>query len=887
MLDPKYFPILGQMSRHPRYVNQRKMDPHIKCCVDENGIEIPPEWGLPAPNPQAAYKSIAKYAKNVPWMSEKQVDAMNLAWEFTERQFGPYMRNSRVLTYEEAKTHFDMSTSCGAPFNVHHSKKKDLFAEDEEIDQWLEEDWETLADDPKWTCLFTNSLKEEIRAKEKIEKNSIRTFLSAGIDAVAHGTRLFVDMNQKMNDSHLQTASAVGMSPYNGNWDRMMRKLLAFERGFALDESEYDSSLREYMMWGCALFRWNQLRKEDQTDRNLNRLLTYYRNLIYSVIIGPDGVLFLKLGGNPSGSVNTINDNTLILFTLMSYAWIMNAEPGYNTYEEFEQNTAKALVGDDNTWSVAEEVIHFYNARNVAKTWTAIGVTTTTDSWEPRPVLDLDFLSAHSVMLGGKIVPKYNRVKLMNSLLYAPRAHHTPATTLERTAAMLAVGWTDLPFRDFCRDLIDWLIEHYDKVMAEDPHWISAKCQVLPDSRYYALFTGRKSLALRPQSLSGELVKLTQPDKKEMSNSNKKGNQKKKPTPRRRNGQKPTKRAQTKNSRPRRQRRNVQLTAKGNPRTGMRSRKTCTVVEDEYLGSVNGSVGFVNTVYPINPGQAKTFPWLSLQAKQWEKYHFNHLEFYYKRTVSEYADNGKTGKVIFSVDFDASDAAPGTKQQMEDTDPHVDAMPSENFRMPLRSNQLHSLCKELYVRPGGLPGSSDIKTYDAGNLNVATQGCFDASEVGELRVRYSVTFSVPVLENQLGIPTNNSVTYGFSYTRDLVSTVEQDLTPQTFNANGLQAIVSGNGLVLPAGKYLVSAIAQFNGAVNTVITNANLVVQKNGTPAYVGANFNSTAGVNDVQVVGPSFMYLSDGDDVLTFEAKATFSVSTATCTATYYIQAI
>ena len=114
--------------------------------------------------------------------------------------------------------------------------------------------------------------------------------------------------------------------------------------------------------------------------------------------------------------------------------------------------------------------------------------------------------------------------------------------------------------------------------------------------------------------------------------------------------------------------------------------------------------------------------------------------------------------MIFSVDFDASDAAPTTKQQMEDTVPHADSMPCENLRLRLPKAQMHgsnSLAK--YVRTGGLPGNADIKTYDVGNLNVATQGVPANVEIGELRVRYSITFSVPVLESTTAIPANNSV----------------------------------------------------------------------------------------------------------------------------------
>jgi len=487
------------------------MDPQLKCFLDEQNYEIPPEWGLPLPNAEAAYISLAKYAKPIKWMSADDVVCMNRAWRWTARQFGLYMSNSEVISYASAKTHFDMQTSSGAPFNQHFKLKGELFDGDPDIDAWLEEDWERMAKDPLWTCLFTNSLKEEIRTKEKMEANSIRTFLSGGVDAVAHGTRLFVDMNEKMYASHLQSASAVGMSPYKGNWDKLYQKLKAFAKGYALDESQYDSSLRAYMMWGCAQFRWQMLCERDRTEENLARLRTYYRNLVNTMVISPEGVLLMKKGGNPSGSVNTITDNTLILYTLMAYAWIKTAKKEMNSYESFELHTAKALVGDDNTWSVSDEAHEFYNAMTVIEVWKTLGVTTTTDSMEPRHPKELDFLSAHTLFLQGMAVPVYDRTKLMTSLLYAPEKRITPSVTFERCAGMLSIGWVDVQFRQFCREVISWLLEKYDEVLFEDPRWIMAKCQVKTDDEYCRLFTGRTML--RPQSLSGARVKLIQPDK--------------------------------------------------------------------------------------------------------------------------------------------------------------------------------------------------------------------------------------------------------------------------------------------------------------------------------------------------------------------------------------
>jgi hypothetical protein len=510
-LPEDYFLPVFSVKRYTRYVNKRSKDIYAKLFIDEKRIEEPPEWGLPHPNPTAAYMSLSKYKKDFLNMTEDEVSDYNLAWEWTEKAYFPYMGNSRIISCEEAIRDLDMQTSCGYPFNLFYKSKAELFEKDLDFPTFLQHDWDIEMLQPNYFFLWINSLKEEIRPEEKTKLNKIRTFTSSALDGTVQGKRLFDDMNKKMNDSHLKTASAIGMSPYEGNWDKLYRKLAVFENGFALDESEYDSSLRSFMMWGCARLRWHMLRDEDRTPENLIRFKNYYRNLVNSLIITPEGVVVMKQGGNPSGSVNTINDNTLILDTLMAYAWIRccRKKDIPIDYGEFHLNTARALVGDDNTWTVSNYALPFYNAKSVIAIWGTLGITTTTDTDEPRHPRDLDFLSAKSLNYFGIMIPIYNREKLLTSLLYSNTGKQSPAFTLLRAGAMMQVGWSDVQFRRFCRELIAWLFENYDEVLKEDKDWIQAKTCIHSDPFLERLFCGE---ILYPQSV-GSAVKTIEPDK--------------------------------------------------------------------------------------------------------------------------------------------------------------------------------------------------------------------------------------------------------------------------------------------------------------------------------------------------------------------------------------
>jgi hypothetical protein len=210
-LPESEFVIIANIKRFPRYRNKRELDPMIKMFMDSEGYEPSADWKLPVPNEGASFKSLAKYDKPIPEFTDSMVRDMNEAWAWTERHFSLYMGNSEVLTLEQALSRLDMSTSSGVPFNILYAKKKELFEKDPEIVSWLEEDWNSL--DENWSCLWMNSLKEEIRPTIKADANRLRTFTAGALDATVHGTRLFANMNEKMYAAHLRTASAVGMSP--------------------------------------------------------------------------------------------------------------------------------------------------------------------------------------------------------------------------------------------------------------------------------------------------------------------------------------------------------------------------------------------------------------------------------------------------------------------------------------------------------------------------------------------------------------------------------------------------------------------------------------------------------------------------------------------------
>jgi hypothetical protein len=265
-------------------------------------------------------------------------------------------------------------------------------------------------------------------------------------------------------------------------------------------------------------------------------------------------------------------------------------------------------------------------------------------------------------------------------------------------------------------------------------------------------------------------------------------------------------------------------------------------INDEYIAEVYSSQAFVCESYAVNPGQIGIFPWLYKLASLYEKYHFDMLEFYYKPEVSAYNNNGQAGKVMLAFDFDSSDNPPATKQQVEDTYPHADAMPYETVVLRLDPRELANFVKMHYVRTGILPGGSDIKTYDIGLLNVCTIGNTTTGAIlGELRVRYRCVLDVPVLNNIVTIPKNYSIS---AYTTD-----EGSQAPYEY----LSAAVAN--IEYPVMEFANSAVYSMSPGVFGVTQPCNLLVSVIAA-CYADSNdltgFSLTITKNTVPVILPT-----------------------------------
>jgi hypothetical protein len=181
----------------------------------------------------------------------------------------------------------------------------------------------------------------------------------------------------------------------------------------------------------------------------------------------------------------------------------------------------------------------------------------------------------------------------------------------------------------------------------------------------------------------------------------------------------------------------------------------------EFIGTVNASSiagTFDNTSYPLNPGMAQTFPWLSQIAQGFEQWRPNGMVVLFKSLSSTYAATQSLGHVILATDYDPYDSPYGSSIEMENSQFAVASKTSDCLAHPVECAMDERATRVLFTRTND--AVRDLMFTDLGNLQVATEGCLANQLVGQLWITYDISFFKPQLNS--GFPLIDSYQDWFS-----------------------------------------------------------------------------------------------------------------------------
>jgi len=219
----------------------------------------------------------------------------------------------------------------------------------------------------------------------------------------------------------------------------------------------------------------------------------------------------------------------------------------------------------------------------------------------------------------------------------------------------------------------------------------------------------------------------------------------------------------------------------------------------ELIGNIIGdSVYTIKGAYALNPGQFGSFPWLAGQAAGWEKYRFNSLKFH----LLTRCGTSVPGSLMMFPDYDAADTAPGSEFLASSYSGFIEGAPWKDLSCSLDPQMMGGI---KFIRTGALPASTDIKTYDCGNMFIAvTDGT--AVNWSKSYVEYDVTLfnptNSPVGPAEVGTLFGNTScdsTHPFGLEQDIVTT--GDLIIAVDSANNLKIFANN---CTPSVEYAVT-----------------------------------------------------------------------------------
>jgi hypothetical protein len=173
------------------------------------------------------------------------------------------------------------------------------------------------------------------------------------------------------------------------------------------------------------------------------------------------------------------------------------------------------------------------------------------------------------------------------------------------------------------------------------------------------------------------------------------------------------------------------------------------VCHREYIGDIAGLAAFTNRSFPLNPGIAQTFPWLSTVAQNYQQYRFHGLIFEFRPLITDFVTSGAPGVVIMATNYNSDEVAYSTKQEMENSEYAVSVKPTLNLMHGIECAVEQTVLSKLYVRTGANPANLDLKFTDLGKFQFASQSN-PVQNLGELWVSYCVEFFKPKLPNDVG-----------------------------------------------------------------------------------------------------------------------------------------
>lgn len=296
--------------------------------------------------------------------------------------------------------------------------------------------------------IWTISGKAEMLPVSKLREEKIRTFAIGPVEFYYYQAMLFSHMNEQIKsvEERVHLRPSVWFRGHN----RIARYLERFKNKIAGDVTGWDRDIAAQLFKEVYDFR---VRLFEETTMDLRARVEYARRkVVESLLLFPDGSLWMKMWGGPSGQLNTTTDSQLAhVFVKGIMVWKRFQCPPPEMPGSFVLYADDHVESWKDPWPFAARAVEYKRCGFTLKK---------DDDVESTDVSDLTFLGFRFVWKDGLYLPVMDRTRIFNAMLRPGRKLGSDVQN-QRLFGFTLLSVHDAPVAKFCYGLYrDHCAEH-------------------------------------------------------------------------------------------------------------------------------------------------------------------------------------------------------------------------------------------------------------------------------------------------------------------------------------------------------------------------------------------------------------------------------------------